>query len=86
MKDVLRFCYRCSTSNPPVNPNGDFCITCHQPFVYSFASFGNVISTVLKCIIYFTNITEVLPLIEFFLEDDIKYTSFSAYRFNFHFP
>lgn len=40
VKDALRFCYRCSTSNPPINPDGDFCVTCSQPFLYSFASFG----------------------------------------------
>lgn len=53
-EDALRFCYRCSTSNPPINPDGDFCVTCSQPFLYSFASF------------------EVLPLVEFFLEDSIS--------------
>jgi intraflagellar transport protein 122 len=33
-------CYRCSTTNPLVNPRGNTCINCFHPFIYSFPSFG----------------------------------------------
>lgn len=33
-------CYRCSTTNPLVNNNGNQCVNCCHPFVYSFVSFG----------------------------------------------
>ncbi|XP_047473268.1 intraflagellar transport protein 122 homolog [Penaeus chinensis] len=32
-------CYRCSTTNPLVNNNGNQCVNCCHPFVYSFVSF-----------------------------------------------
>ncbi|XP_045581276.1 intraflagellar transport protein 122 homolog [Procambarus clarkii] len=32
-------CYRCSTTNPLVNNNGNQCVNCSHPFVYSFVSF-----------------------------------------------
>ncbi|KAK7079218.1 hypothetical protein SK128_004845, partial [Halocaridina rubra] len=46
-------CYRCSTTNPLVNNNGNQCVNCCHPFVYSFFSF------------------EILPVVEFVLEEDI---------------
>ncbi|XP_070558026.1 intraflagellar transport protein 122 homolog [Ptychodera flava] len=52
-EDVLPMCYRCSTTNPLLNNQGNKCINCKQPFVHSFSSF------------------EVLPLVEFVLEDGI---------------
>lgn len=52
-EELLPMCYRCSTTNPLLNNNGNFCINCRQPFVHSFVSF------------------EVLPLVEFVLEDGI---------------
>ncbi|ELU12491.1 hypothetical protein CAPTEDRAFT_164190 [Capitella teleta] len=52
-EDMLPMCYRCSTTNPLLNNQGNFCINCRQPFVHSFVSF------------------EVLPLVEFFLEEGI---------------
>lgn len=52
-EDLLPMCYRCSSTNPLLNLQGNFCSNCRQPFVYSFISF------------------EVLPLIEFFLDDDV---------------
>lgn len=52
-EDVLPMCYRCSTSNPLINKQGNICFNCKQPFVYSFISF------------------EVLPVIEFFLDEGI---------------
>ena len=33
-------CYRCSTTNPLINSQGNCCVNCQQPFVYSFFSFG----------------------------------------------
>ncbi len=32
-------CYRCSTTNPLLNPNGNVCTQCKQPFMHSFISF-----------------------------------------------
>lgn len=52
-EDLLPMCYRCSTTNPLLNNNGNQCINCRQPCVHSFVSF------------------EVLPLVEFVLEDGI---------------
>ncbi|XP_069142693.1 intraflagellar transport protein 122 homolog isoform X2 [Argopecten irradians] len=37
--DLLPMCYRCSTTNPLLNNNGDCCINCRQPFIHSFVSF-----------------------------------------------
>ncbi|XP_019647680.1 PREDICTED: intraflagellar transport protein 122 homolog [Branchiostoma belcheri] len=53
-EDLLPMCYRCSTTNPLLNNQGNHCINCRQPFVHSFSSF------------------EVLPLVEFVLEDGIS--------------
>lgn len=39
-EDLLPLCYRCSTTNPLINPKGMQCINCQQPFILSFASFG----------------------------------------------
>ena len=33
-------CYRCSNNNPLMNPAGNVCSICTQPFVHSFLSFG----------------------------------------------
>ncbi|WAR26649.1 IF122-like protein [Mya arenaria] len=52
-EELLPMCYRCSTTNPLLNPGGGKCVNCSQPFVNSFVSF------------------EVLPLVEFVLEDGI---------------
>ncbi|KAK3103245.1 hypothetical protein FSP39_017787 [Pinctada imbricata] len=38
-EELLPMCYRCSTTNPLLNNNGNFCINCSQPFVHSFVSF-----------------------------------------------
>ncbi|XP_041457748.1 intraflagellar transport protein 122 homolog isoform X2 [Lytechinus variegatus] len=38
-EDVLPMCYRCSTTNPLLNNQGNRCINCSQPFVHSFVSF-----------------------------------------------
>ncbi|XP_035207388.1 intraflagellar transport protein 122 homolog [Stegodyphus dumicola] len=59
-EEVLPMCYRCSTSNPLINKNGNICFNCKQPLVYSFISF------------------EVLPVVEFFLENGI--TDDEAYK------
>ena len=40
IQDVLPMCYRCSTTNPLLNNQGNRCINCAQPFVHSFSSFG----------------------------------------------
>ena len=39
-QDILPMCYRCSTTNPLLNNQGNQCINCAQPFVHSFSSFG----------------------------------------------
>ena len=41
--DLQPLCYRCSTTNPLVNPRGNGCINCFQPFIYSFPSFGTIL-------------------------------------------
>ncbi|CAM1154605.1 IFT122 (predicted) [Pycnogonum litorale] len=52
-EELLPLCYRCSTTNPLLNSQGNCCVNCRQPFVFSFISF------------------EILPLIEFIVDDDI---------------
>ena len=37
--ELLPLCYRCSHHSPLLNPKGNFCSNCGQPFVFSFASF-----------------------------------------------
>jgi intraflagellar transport protein 122 len=38
-EELLPMCYRCSTTNPLINIQGNCCVNCQQPFVYSFFSF-----------------------------------------------
>ncbi|XP_043934565.1 intraflagellar transport protein 122 homolog [Protopterus annectens] len=52
-EELVPMCYRCSTNNPLLNNQGNVCINCRQPFVFSSSSY------------------EVLPLVEFFLEEGI---------------
>ncbi|XP_066554280.1 intraflagellar transport protein 122 homolog [Amia ocellicauda] len=52
-EDLVPMCYRCSTNNPLLNNQGNVCINCRQPFIFSASSY------------------EVLPLIEFYLEEGI---------------
>lgn len=58
--DHLPVCYRCSATNPPLNPftnkfaKGDVCTNCGHPFVRSFINF------------------DVLPLVEFVPEPSIS--------------
>ncbi|XP_054721497.1 LOW QUALITY PROTEIN: intraflagellar transport protein 122 homolog [Uloborus diversus] len=59
-EEVLPMCYKCSTSNPLINKQGNICCNCQHPFAYSFISF------------------EILPVVEFFLEDGI--TDEEAYK------
>ena len=40
LQELLPMCYRCSTTNPLLNNQGNFCINCRQPFIHSFVSFG----------------------------------------------
>jgi intraflagellar transport protein 122 len=37
--ELLPLCYRCNHHNPLLNPKGNDCTNCGQPFVFSFASF-----------------------------------------------
>nr|XP_005997893.1 PREDICTED: intraflagellar transport protein 122 homolog [Latimeria chalumnae] len=53
-EELVPMCYRCSTNNPLLNNQGNVCINCRQPFVFSASSY------------------EVLPLVEFYLEDGIE--------------
>ncbi|XP_062855232.1 intraflagellar transport protein 122 homolog isoform X3 [Trichomycterus rosablanca] len=52
-EELIPMCYRCSTNNPLLNNQGNVCVNCRQPFIYSASSY------------------EVLPLVEFYLEDGI---------------
>ena len=57
--DQLPVCYRCSSSNPLLNPftdkfTGDVCTNCGHPFIRSFINF------------------DVLPLVEFVLQNGIS--------------
>mmetsp|Transcript_5353 Transcript_5353/g.11710 ORF Transcript_5353/g.11710 Transcript_5353/m.11710 type:complete len:1236 (+) Transcript_5353:188-3895(+) len=38
-EDLQPVCYRCSTTNPLLNTQGDFCINCGAPFIRSFVTF-----------------------------------------------
>ena len=37
--ELLPMCYRCSHHNPLLNPKGNDCSNCGQPYVFSFATF-----------------------------------------------
>ena len=37
--ELLPLCYRCSHHNPLLNPKGNDCGNCGQPYVFSFATF-----------------------------------------------
>ncbi len=39
-EDLIPMCYRCSTNNPLLNNQGNSCINCRQPFIYSASSYG----------------------------------------------
>lgn len=41
-EELLPLCYRCSHHNPLLNPKGNFCGNCGQPYVFSFASFESL--------------------------------------------
>eukprot|EP01004_Peranema_trichophorum_P002730 NODE_1765_length_1818_cov_66.009440_g1496_i0.p1 GENE.NODE_1765_length_1818_cov_66.009440_g1496_i0~~NODE_1765_length_1818_cov_66.009440_g1496_i0.p1 ORF type:complete len:562 (+),score=141.20 NODE_1765_length_1818_cov_66.009440_g1496_i0:104-1687(+) len=41
-EEMLPICYRCSSTNPLLNNNGDVCANCHAPFVRSFHSFDHL--------------------------------------------
>ncbi|XP_016309538.1 intraflagellar transport protein 122 homolog isoform X2 [Sinocyclocheilus anshuiensis] len=38
-EDLIPMCYRCSTNNPLLNNQGNSCINCRQPFIYSASSY-----------------------------------------------
>ena len=38
-EDLMPVCYRCNITNPLLNKQGNECINCKHPFVYSFVSF-----------------------------------------------
>lgn len=40
--ELLPVCYRCSTQNPLLNPQGDHCINCGAPFIRSFVTFEHL--------------------------------------------
>eukprot|EP00798_Chlamydomonas_sp_ICE-L_P028208 gene28208-31309_t len=41
-EDLLPVCYRCSTTNPLLNTQGDYCINCGAPFIRSFVTFEHL--------------------------------------------
>jgi len=41
-EDLQPVCYRCSTTNPLLNTQGDFCINCGAPFIRSFVTFEHL--------------------------------------------
>ncbi|RXM97632.1 Intraflagellar transport protein 122-like [Acipenser ruthenus] len=53
-EELVPMCYRCSTNNPLLNNQGNVCINCRQPFIFSASSY------------------EVLPLVQFYLEEGIS--------------
>ena len=66
-------CYRCSTTNPLMNSMGNICINCKQPFELSFVSFGKLIHGFWQFKTNVHDCVEALPVVEFVLEDDIRY-------------
>lgn len=38
-EELLPMCSKCSTTNPLLNPMGNQCVSCQQPFVHSFYAF-----------------------------------------------
>lgn len=41
-EDLLPVCWRCSTTNPLLNTQGDYCINCGAPFIRSFVTFEHL--------------------------------------------
>lgn len=41
-EELQPICYRCSTVNPLLNTQGDFCINCGAPFIRSFVTFEHL--------------------------------------------
>jgi intraflagellar transport protein 122 len=41
-EELQPVCYRCSTVNPLLNTQGDFCINCGAPFIRSFVTFEHL--------------------------------------------
>ena len=93
-QDMLPMCYRCSTTNTLLRPTGNACIACRQPFEFSFVSFGEYTCSVATSYpytpssytIHCYNPAELLPVVEFVLEEGIRsanthlqYNSWSLY-------
>ncbi|KAG2471029.1 IF122 protein, partial [Polypterus senegalus] len=38
-EELIPMCYRCSTNNPLLNNQGNVCINCRQPFIFSASSY-----------------------------------------------
>lgn len=69
-EELLPMCYRCSTYNPLATTSNK-CVNCGQKFVHSYVSFGKLFN-IFYVVIYVTNrILEILPLVEFQLEEGI---------------
>lgn len=47
-------CYRCSTNNPLLNNQGNSCINCRQPFIFSASSYGELLIylSIITCVIF----------------------------------
>lgn len=43
-EELLPLCYRCSTTNPLFNSKGNCCINCGQAFIFSYATFGKLLT------------------------------------------
>lgn len=71
-EELLPMCYRCSTYNP-LSATSNKCINCGQKFVHSYVSFGNsfVWYFSLLNLLRLRSFAEILPLVEFQLEDGI---------------
>lgn len=41
-EELLPVCYRCSATNPLLNPQGDYCANCGAAFIRSFATFEHL--------------------------------------------
>lgn len=65
-EELLPMCYRCSTYNPLASVSNR-CVNCGEKFVHSYVSFGKKFDF---CMFNFG--LEILPLVEFVLQDGIS--------------
>lgn len=70
-EELLPMCYRCSTYNSFLS-NNNTCNNCGQKFVFSYVTFGKqTITAQIKQYSWLCVLTEILPLVQFELEEGI---------------